>query len=154
MIRVRTMTICEWMARMKHKNEHYGISDAFVKDYQQGKTGYIKYAMQVGYPIKKSQAEPNQKWHLFESYLHRRLADEKLSLEDSAEAVYKRLKCPELLLWIAEASGVDCLKVKEAANRAKEIIDSGSDGRARNKAGQEIVRIISWRTIEQALIEK
>lgn len=89
---------------------------------------------------------------MFESYLFRLLAEEKLLLDSSTKKVYGGLKCPELLLWIAEASGVDSSKVEEASKFAKEIIDTGTDGRTRNKAGAEMKKeIISWEVIEKSL---
>lgn len=73
----------------------------------------------------------------------------KIQLDDDAEKCYKKLKCPELLLWIAEAVGIDSEIVNEAARKAREIIDIGTNGHSRNKAGIEIAnRIIPWNMIE------
>lgn len=146
------MKVYEWMDLIKYKKEHYPISDNFIREYQQGDTGYIKYAKKVGHIVDKSKAEPNQRWHLFESYIFRMLAEREMSLEDSAESVYGSLKCPELLLWIAEASGVDDKLVEETAQKAKQIIEAGIDGRARNSAGNAIRNSITWEKIQHALI--
>lgn len=148
------MTIRTWMDLLKDKNDHYPISDEFIGTHQQGKTGYMVYAMQVGHPIGKSKAEPNQKWHFFVSYLSRRLASKKFSLGDLAELRYNKLVCPELLLWIAEASGIDREIVKDAANMAKEMIDTGENGYARNKAGVAIRRKIPWEMLEASLTKR
>lgn len=59
------------------KKEHYEISDEFIEHYQQKDDGseksYITYAKQTGHIIDATKHEPNQKWHLLESYFMRRL---------------------------------------------------------------------------------
>lgn len=147
------MTIKEWMKVLIEKNEHYPISDEFVHGYQQGpgKNSYIAFALQVGKVIKRDIAEPNQKWHFFESYILNLLVDNKMNLECKASKVYSKLRCPELILWLCEASGVDSITLMEASACAKEIIDNGSDNRARNVAGCKIRAMIPWEKIEKAL---
>lgn len=67
---------------------------------------------------------------------------------------YRDLKCPELLLWIAEAAGVNLELVEDAAKKAKEIIDSGDSGYLRNTAGYKIKTIITWEMIEERIQNK
>ncbi|URZ16710.1 hypothetical protein CLFE_027570 [Clostridium felsineum DSM 794] len=64
-----------------------------------------------------------------------------------------RVICPELLLWMAEAAGVDSKIVAEAEQSARVIIDNGANGYARNKAGREIKKnIIKWEMIEKQIL--
>lgn len=101
------------------KNEHYPISDEFMKKYQQKSGGYIKFAHKTGHTVSAEQCEPNQKWHLFESYISR-------TFEEKCENVVvyiSQLKCPELLLWMAEAAGIDDEIVTEAKEAAASEID-------------------------------
>lgn len=146
------MTIEEWMKLLADKKEHYPISDEFIKNYQQSpanKNGYVYFAWEEGCEICSKKAEPNQKWHFFESYISILIKQGKIQLDDDAGKRYKKLKCPELLLWIAEAVGIDSEIVNEASKKAKEIIDIGTNGRSRNKAGIEIAnKMIPWNMIE------
>lgn len=146
------MTIKEWMELLADKKEHYPVSDEFIKSYQQSpvnKNGYVYYAWEIGRVVCREIAEPNQKWHFFKSYISILIEQGKIQLDDDAEKCYKKLKCPELLLWIAEAIGIDSEIVNEAARKAREIIDIGTNGHSRNKAGIEIAnRIIPWNMIE------
>lgn len=103
------------------KNEHYPISDEFMKKYQQKATrdSYIDFARETGHTVSAEQCEPNQKWHLFESYISR-------TFEEKCENVVvdiRKLKCPELLLWMAEAAGIDDEIVTEAKEAAASEID-------------------------------
>ncbi|HEX8932211.1 MAG TPA: hypothetical protein VF810_03595, partial [Patescibacteria group bacterium] len=146
------MTIKEWMKLLGDKKEHYPISDEFIKDYQQSpvnKNGYVYFAWETGRVICREIAEPNQKWHFFESYILILIEQGKIQLDDDAGKCYKKLKCPELLLWIAEAVGIDSEIVNEAARKAREIIDIDTNGQLRNKAGIEIAnKMIPWYMIE------
>ena len=103
------------------KKEHYPISDEFIKKYQQKATrdSYIVFAYKTGHTVSAEQCEPNQKWHLFEAYISYRL---KVNGGD-AKARMGKLKCPELLLWMAEAAGVDDDIVTEAKEAAASEID-------------------------------
>ena len=140
------MEMQEFIEFFKDKNAHYKISDSFAGDerYRQKRGGYIKRAKDEHIEINIIKAEPNQKWHLLTSYY-----DELSDCKKDAKHSYNRLLCPELLLWIAEAAGIDPEVVNKAATKAREIIDSGADGRSRNKAGKEITnKIITWQMIE------
>lgn len=101
------------------KNEHYPISDEFMKKYQQKSGGYIKFAHKTGHTVSAEQCEPNQKWHLFESYISRTFEDE----GENVVVHIGKLKCPELLLWMAEAAGIDEEIVTEAKEAAASEID-------------------------------
>jgi len=147
------MTIRDWMKLLEDKKEHYPISDEFIKNYQQSpvnKNGYVYFAWETGREICRETAEPNQKWNFFESYILILIEQGKIQLDDDAGKCYKRLKCPELLLWIAEAVGIDSEIVYDAARKAREIIDIGTNGHLRNKAGNEIAsKMIPWNMIEE-----
>ena len=81
--------------------------------------GYIKFAHKTGHTVSAEQCEPNQKWHLFESYISRTFEDE----GENVVVHIGKLKCPELLLWMAEAAGIDEEIVTEAKEAAASEID-------------------------------
>jgi len=142
------MLIQEIINYFKIKKEHYIISDGFVKaGYQQKNGGYINKAKKIGLEIDYKKAEPNQKWHFIDSY----------ASEKQENDVYKHLLvCPELLLWMAEACGIDDNIVKKAEKKAREIINTGrkenKEGQSRNKAGIMIRKMINWNMIEKKLL--
>lgn len=145
------------MKLLVDKKEHYPISDEFIRNYQQSpvsKNGYVYLAWKTGHAICSETAEPNQKWHFFESYMLTSIVEGNIQLDDDAEKCYKRLKCPELLLWIAEAAGIDSDIVNEAARKAREIIDNGTNGHSRNEAGNKIKMMIPWDMIEKFMVAK
>lgn len=118
----RPLTMKEFTTFLNSKKEHYPLSDEFIEKYQQAGGGYIEKARSLGMLVDKEQHEPNQKWHFFTSWYEASLEDGSVS-EDSnpQKVVYNRLLCPELLLWIYEASGVNPNKVK----LAKEVAEIG-----------------------------
>lgn len=101
------------------KKEHYPISDEFIKNYQQKDGPYIDHAGKTGHTVSAEQCEPDQKWHLFVAYIPDRLKRN----GGDAEARVGTLKCPELLLWMAEAAGIDDEIVTEAKEAAASEID-------------------------------
>ena len=104
---------------LETKENHYPLSDAFIEDYQQTSGGYIDLAKRLGLLVDKSKHEPNQKWHFFDSWLYPSIDDGSISWDaDAKNRVYTRLLCPELLLWIYEASGVPVSKVQDAMDVA------------------------------------
>ena len=117
-----TVTMRDIEQFLKDKREHYPLSDEFIEKYQQTSGGYIDLAKKTaGMVVDKEKHEPNQKWHFFESWLYPSIEDETLTWEDSAQnRVYSKLLCPELLLWIYEACGVDPAKVKAANDVAEQ----------------------------------
>ncbi len=143
------MEMQEFIDFFKDKNAHYKTSDSFASDlrYRQKKGGYIKKAKDMHIEIDIEKAEPNQKWHLLISYY-----DELIDCKKDAKNCYNRLLCPELLLWMADAAGIESEIVEKAATKSREVIDSGTDGRLRNKAGREITnKIIPWDMIEEKI---
>ena len=149
------MNLNEMVLIYSRKEKHYEISDAFVKEgwgqaETSGNTGYIaEVRSNPDIEILPQLAEPNQKWHFLELYVKEK------SPELPAKAAYSRIKCPELLLWMAEAAGVDKERVMEAKNAAinvmKEKRKAGSTWRCRTTAGSKIREIIPWEMIENNL---
>lgn len=146
------MTVKEVIEFFSGRKEHYEISDDFIKSgYQQNKnSGYMDDARKGGLEINADKAEPNQKWHFVENYLKVKIAEGTLKDDDDASKCYKCI-CPELVLWIAEAAGIDKAKVEAVANEAKRIIDNGVNGYARNTAGRQIKKKIQWTAIEESI---
>jgi len=104
-----------------NKDEHYPISDRFIEQYQQLDDGYLDFAKKTGHCINKNLHEPNQKWHLFESWFLQTVAEKKTN---SLDEIYSNgFLCPELLLWMAEAAGVEEKYIYEASEYAREKID-------------------------------
>ena len=100
------------------KDEQYPITNEYVELYQQESGGYISNALKAGLVVDKSQHLPSQKWHYFESWLYATI-EEGMSWDASAsDRSYGKFSCPELLLWIIEATGVDSAKVREAKDIA------------------------------------
>ena len=100
------------------KNEQYPITNEYVELYQQASGGYIDNAKKAGLVVDKTQHLPSQKWHYFESWLYTTI-EEGMSWDASAsDRSYGKFACPELLLWIIEATGVETEKVIEAKNIA------------------------------------
>lgn len=151
------MTVKDWIECLEHAKEHYPISDEFIRTHQQdprNPKGYMYYAWKMGHPICREIAEPNQRWHFFESYVAVKIImDGKSFLDSDAKDIYlggyrkgKGLQCPELLLWIGEASGIDSQTIEDAAREAKSIIDQGG---SRQRAAKEIKRYIRWELLEE-----
>ena len=74
-----------------------------------------------------------------------------MSWEESAEnRVYKKLLCPELLLWIYEACEVDSVKVKTA----KEVAEKGKVNKDYAATIAKNMRaVVSWSDLEPAILE-
>lgn len=142
------MLIKEIINYLKTKKDHYPISDGFIKSgYQQQSGGYINKAKKIGLEIDYKKAEPNQKWHFIDSY----------ASEKQENDVYKHLLvCPELLLWMAEACGIDSNLIRKAEKEAIEIINigrkEGKEGQSRNQAGIMIRKMITWSMLEEKII--
>lgn len=139
-------TVKEWMSFLTGKKEHYKYTDEFVIQYRQKQGGYIAFAKKVGHSTEQFNGEPNQKWHFFESLMVRSLYDGSYKMEDNAETVYYRLKCPELLLWICEASGVD---VRMAKKEMEQFLTNGNDRVNRKNAYMKIREVIPWKILEK-----
>jgi len=140
------LTLEEFCTFFDDKQKHYPVSDSFIKDgYMQKEHGYIRNAKNEGIKRDVEIAEPNQKWHLLKSYYPR------MDKNSDACKCYKKLLCPELLLWIAEAAGFD---VAEISKKAQKIIKNGTNGRARNKAGIYIRNEITWEILEEKITKE
>lgn len=106
---------------------------------------YIELAKQKGISIDTKKTEPNQQWHLLTAYFDQLTDSEKRTKN------YRNLKCPELLLWIAEAAGIESKLVCEATTEAKKIIDRGVNGYSRITAASKIKTIITWDMLEERI---
>lgn len=125
---ITTVTMKEFTEFLSTKKEHYPLSDEFIEKYQQTSGGYLDTARNKGLLVDKEQHEPNQKWHFFTSWFDASIKDGTVKLTDDPKVVvYNRLLCPELLLWIFEASGVNPVKVR----KAKEVAEAGKVSGAR-----------------------
>lgn len=140
---VTMRTIASFLAE---KKEHYPLSDEFMERYQQTSGGYIDFAKKTGHLVDKQRHEPNQKWHFFDSWLNQSLEDGTLTWEDDAKSrVYTRLLCPELLLWIYEASDVDPVKVKNA----KEVAEKGKiAGQSVSTIAKNMRSCVAWEDLK------
>ena len=136
------------------KKEHYPLSDEFIERYQQKPSssgeGYIDLAYDLGLLVDKYQHEPNQKWHFFDSWLYPSIEKQTISWDESAKSrVYSKLLCPELLLWIYEASGVNPIKVKAA----KEVAEKAKvEGTHISTMASNMRKCVLWEDIEPAII--
>ena len=108
------------------KNEQYPITNEYVELYQQESGGYIDNAKKAGLVVDKAQHLPSQKWHYFESWLYPTIKEGMLWDASASNRSYGAFSCPELLLWIIEATGVDSQKVIEAKNIAIEGKKNGT----------------------------
>ena len=135
-------TVQQFADYLEDKREHYPLSDEFIERYQQTSGGYIEYAKKQGIPVDKYNHSPNQKWHFFTSWLGQSLEDGSLTMsEDAKSRIYTKLLCPELLLWIYEAMGVDPVKV----NNAKAVAEAGkSAGTAVSTIAKNMRAQVSW----------
>ena len=116
-----TVTMKDIYDYLLTKSAHYPLSDEFIEKYQQTSGGYLDYAKELGKIVDKERHEPDQKWHFIDSWLLRSIEDSSLTWDESAEnRVYKKLLCPELLLWIYEACEVNPSKVRQAMTMAEQ----------------------------------
>ena len=107
------------------KDEQYPITNEYVELYQQASGGYIDNAKKAGLVVDKAQHLPSQKWHYFESWLYATIDEGMLWDASASNRSYGKFSCPELLLWIIEATGVDSAKVREAKDIAVEGKQNG-----------------------------
>ena len=107
------------------KDEQYPITNEYVELYQQESGGYIANALKAGLVVDKAQHLPSQKWHYFESWLYATIDEGMMWDASASDRSYGKFSCPELLLWIIEATGVDTEKVREAKDIAVAGKESG-----------------------------
>ena len=146
-----TITMQDISDFMTNKKEHYPLSDEFIERYQQTSGGYIDYANKNGHLVDKERHEPNQKWHFFDSWLYQSLDDGSITMDaDAKRRVYTGLLCPELLLWIYEASGVDPIKVKAA----KEVAEKGKvEGTNVSTIAKNMRACVPWEDIQTNIVK-
>lgn len=130
---------------LQDKKAHYPLSDEFIERYQQTSGGYLDTAKKAGIVVDKQLHLPDQKWHFFDSWLYPSIEDGSLTWDaDAQRRVYTNLLCPELLLWIYEACGVDPVKVKTA----KEVAEQGKvQGANVSTIAKNMRAIVSWEDI-------
>lgn len=146
-----TITMQDISDFLTSKKEHYPLSDEFIERYQQTSGGYINYANKTGHLVDKERHEPNQKWHFFDSWLYQSLDDGSITMDaDAKKRVYTGLLCPELLLWIYEASGVNPTKVKAA----KEVAEKGKvEGTNVSTIAKNMRACVPWEDIQNNIIK-
>lgn len=144
------ITMKEMADFLSQKKEHYPLSDEFIEKYQQDGGGYIDYARQKGLVVDKTLHEPNQKWHFFTSWLEVLLEEGKITWEEDAKKrVYTYLYCPELVLWVYEATEVEPAKVK----KAKEVAEEGKAQKLKAVSIASKMRaIVSWEDVSKAVL--
>lgn len=130
---------------LRNQKEHYPFSDEFIERYQQKSGGYIDNAKKAGLVVDKQLHLPDQKWHFFDSWYEPSIVDGSLSDSESAKSrIYTKLLCPELLLWIYEASNVTPNKIKEA----KKVAESGKrNGTSVSTIAKNMRACVSWEDI-------
>ena len=137
-----TYTVGQFCDYLTDKKEHYPLSDEFIERYQQTSGGYIDYAKKCGIEVNKYNHSPNQKWHFFTSWVDQTLEEEPdFMSHDAKSRVYTKLLCPELLLWIYEAMGVDPNLVRNA----KVVAEAGKvAGTAVSTIAKNMRAVVSW----------
>lgn len=134
------LTMVDAIQYYEIQNEHYPCSDSFIEKYQQTSGGYLDYAKKQGVLVDKYQHSPNQKWHFLSSWFDQSLEDKSITWNaDAKKRIYTGLLCPELLLWIFEAGGVNPSLVREAMKVAEAGKSAGTTTSAIAKNMKEIV---------------
>ncbi len=134
------------------KKAHYPFSDQFMERYQQTSGGYLDNAKRAGIPVDRQQHSPDQKWHFFESWYYPSIEEGTLSRDDDAKKrIYTNLLCPELLLWIYEACGVEPAKVRAAMKAAEAGKVSGASV---STIAKNMRSCVSWDDLAKAFAEK
>ena len=99
------------------------LTEELIKaGYQQGCTGYIKYAKEQGVTVDYREAKPHQCWHLIEAYCNNTNANKSFD---------KKIQCGELIFWMAEVA--DCVDEDKMRNLVNEIIASGEQRTVRSE---------------------
>lgn len=99
--------------------------------YQQTKDGYItraKNKKENGIKIDYREAEPNQWWHLIESYCK--------NTEDDVE-FNRRITCGELIFWMAEVA--NCVNKSVMEKLVDDIIASGKPINVRSETKPNVI---------------
>lgn len=144
------ITLGQYVEFLSNKKEHYPFSDEFIEKYQQTSGGYLDTAVKNGIEVNKEKHSPNQKWHFFVSWYEASLKDGTAKPEEPAKnQTYNRLLCPELNLWLYEASGVEPSKVKKAFDIAVQGKINKTNLRTVNTQMHEVV---PWEDIANNVI--
>ena len=135
------MTYKEFVDYCSLQEEKPQYTSKFIMKYQQTNSGvnsYLHKAIVDGHIIHRCEGEPNQRWHLLESW-YPEIKDVDVKVKS-----WCGLRCPELLLWIAEVSGQKD-KVRRVVERILEDDSySENDFIARNRMVQYIKKEIQW----------
>lgn len=142
----------EFIDCYRNKEEKPKHTNRFIKNFQQtnsGKRTYLNEAILQGKMIYKKEGEPNQKWHLINSWYENKVKENR-NFENQEVCAWCRLSCPELMLWIAEVSGQQ-EKVKSLVDMFERtlIIDGNvkNDRESRSEMVKEIKKKIKWQEI-------
>ncbi len=147
-----TVTMLEMTNLLAGKKAHYPLSDEFSEKYQQTDGGYLDNADKADIPCDRQLHEPNQKWHFFESWFYPSIDDGSITWDaDAKSRVYSKLLCPELLLWIYEACGVEPVKVRNAMLAAEA---GKTSGLAVTSIAKNMRSCVAWDDLAAAFTEK
>ena len=143
------VTMSDMERFLSTKNEQYPLTNEYVELYQQESGGYIKNALNAGLVVDKTQHLPSQKWHYFTSWLYPTIEEGMLWDASASYRSYGAFQCPELILWIIEATGVETSKVEEA----KDIAISGkANGVSSSSICGQIRAAVPWDTYLKPLV--
>lgn len=116
----------------RNRSDDELVCDMMVKE-GLGQTvgGYFEVAEYPKYKriIDRSKAEPSQAFHFFEYYID----DEKNNRSDKKPS-YNSLKCPQLIMYIAEMAGLDrqilleCLEFIKKIEENARLVDTKKEG--------------------------
>lgn len=150
------VTNADVMVFYNGKKEHYPYTDKFIVacEFGQQKGGeYIGFANKTGHIVYKSFAEPNQKWHFLESYCIDRIKDKGIGWLEKEPQLWDPkwgLKCPELLLWLVEASGIDTQRVSDLCDA---LIKTCTTNEARISKGTNLIKdTVQWEEIAAIIL--
>ena len=107
------------------------MTETLIKaGYQQKSNGYIAHAIKDGLKVDYREAEPNQWWHLIESYCD--------SDNTKPEDIFnRRIQCGELIFWMAEVA--NCVDKSEMKKLVENIKASGTPIKVKNETKPNVV---------------
>lgn len=116
----------------RNRSDDELVCDMMVKE-GLGQTvgGYFEAAEDPKYKriIDKSKAEPSQAFHFFEYYI-----DDENNNRSDKKPSYNSLKCPQLIMYIAEMAGLDrqilleCLEFIKKIEENARLVDAKKEG--------------------------
>lgn len=137
-----------------HKKEHYPNTDRFISECEFGQQiggGYMDFARQTGHLIEKNSAEPNQKWHFLESYCLNKIKNEGIGWLEKPVNRWV-FKCPELMLWLVEAAGIEPQRVSELCDALIKVCTTYEA--RQSEAMKLILEAVSWEEIASIILSK